>query len=335
VNLMVEIEVELILPIPGWNRNGIIRTRTGTLGTRDKKLAARQLDVEELQRNRVDVRAIRGDGKAAECASLAPENGAEARRAAVLGNRRKHQLTGGRETRAVELARALIGDEEESPVLDDGASQRPPELVLAQDGSRPRETVEEKVIGIECFVPKELVGVAMEFRGARFGYDADVGPAVASERCIVKRRLGLELLDAVDGGDRNSCVVSDTRCRVGQHVGRVDAVDQVAVAQLIGAVGERVLTAVAEGRAVRKADRAAWGQRRELGEVACDQRKLGNQLGVHDPAQRRSTGLQDFGLGRDRYALTLLRDVKESICYRPFRDPNGDRFPDDGLEPRL
>src|SRR4030095_6259058 len=199
--LLSVLEVNFPLPIPGWKRNGIIRTRTGTLGTRDKKLAARQLEVEELQRDRVDVRAIRGDGEAAESASLAAENGAEARRASVLGNRRKHQLTGGRETRAVELARALIGDEEKSPVLDDGASQRPSELVLAQDGSRPLETVEEKVIGIECFVPKELVGVAVEFRGARFGYDSDVGPAVASERCIKKRRLGLEFLDAVAGGD--------------------------------------------------------------------------------------------------------------------------------------
>src|SRR4029453_2416735 len=221
-----------------------------------------------------DVRAIRGDGEAAESASLAAENGAEARRASVLGNRRKHQVSGGRETRAVELARALIGDEEKSPVLDDGASQRPSELVLAQDGSRPLETVEEKVIGIECFVPKELVGVAVEFRGARLGYDTDVGPAVASERCIIKRRLGLEFLDAVDGGDRNSCVVAGTDCRVAQNVSRVDAVDQVAVAQLIGAVGVHVLTAVAEGRTVRKADRTAWGQRRERGKVGWDQGRL-------------------------------------------------------------
>jgi hypothetical protein len=64
---------------------------------------------------------------------------------------------------------SFIGAEEEEFVAQDGAAQISTELVLRESRALNTETVVEESVGIQCPIPQEFIGRAMELIGSRLG----------------------------------------------------------------------------------------------------------------------------------------------------------------------
>src|SRR5258706_1953056 len=77
--------------------------------------------------------------------------------------------------------------------------------------------VEEEIVRIQGVVAEKLVGISVIMSRAALQIHLDVASAVAARRCIIERRLRLELLDGIGIGQRH--VVQDWKV----YVVRVDA----------------------------------------------------------------------------------------------------------------
>ena len=111
---------------------------------------------------------------------------------------------------ATDLAEAVVGEEEEEAVLEDGPADGAAELLLLVNRLGEKEGVAvvveglELVVGIkgvERWIAEVVEGVAVEVVGAGLRDGVDLSAGGLAELDGVIGGLGLELLDGVDGVD--------------------------------------------------------------------------------------------------------------------------------------
>ena len=204
-------------------------------------------------------------------------------------------------------AGALVVDEEERLVLDQGAAQVAAELVLVvgrRDRRRARErrrALRQEVDRVQAVVAEELVGRAVQVVGAGLGGDGDGGPGGAPVLRGVGAGDDLELLDRVDrrAGDLARQLLHVLRDAVVVH-----PVEQEVVLQRAGAVHVDAPGA-AEGGAAPLLGVAvalhAGHERQQVVPVADRERKPRDRGLLDDRAERRL-------LGVDHAAAALHRD---------------------------
>ena len=145
---------------------------------------------------------------------------------------------------AADLAEAIVGEEVEEPVLDDGAADGAAELLLLVDGLGEQEGVSVVVerlvlvVGIERVevgIAEVVEGVAVDGVGAGLGDGVDLTAGGLAELDGVVGGCGLELLDGVDGVDVGG--TGGAAAGLGEeHLIVVGAVDVVLVVEAADAV---------------------------------------------------------------------------------------------------
>src|SRR4029453_10478442 len=87
--------------------------------------------------------------------------------------------------------------EKEETILYQWSTQGATILVSGQDRLRLAGKFEKVVVGIQCLVTKEIIGVTMKFIAPGLRYSLDVSTGVATLRGIVETGLHNEFLQAV------------------------------------------------------------------------------------------------------------------------------------------
>ena len=146
---------------------------------------------------------------------------------------------------AADLAEAVIGEEEEEPVFDDGAADRAAELLLLVDGLSEQEGRGSRCGGpgyllygssaLSVGVAQGVEEVAVDLVGAALGDGVDLAAGGLAELDGVVGGLGLELLDGVDGVDIGRAGSAATGLGE-EHLVVVGAVDVVLVVEAADAV---------------------------------------------------------------------------------------------------
>src|ERR1019366_6352387 len=108
---------------------------------------------------------------------------------------------GGCDIQSVDLARALIGAEEEKLPGADGAAQSGAELVLLEIGFGLSGSGAEERVGVEHVIAHEFPDVAVIFMLAALGDEGGGGDLRAVDR-VVLRSLDLQFRNGVGVGDR-------------------------------------------------------------------------------------------------------------------------------------
>ena len=222
-------------------------------------------------------------------------------------------------------ARALVIDEEERPVLDEGAAQVAAELVLVVGRLRLARPLREEVVRVQRVVAEVVVGGAVELVGARLGGDADGGARRASVLGRVGRGHDLELLDGVDGGARH---LGGQLLHVGGDAVVVDAVQQEVVLQRAGAVDVDPPGAAERGAAALLREAVALRTRHERQQVvpvADRERELRHGVLVdHGPERRLVAQQVPRFLHHD--ALGQRPDGEREVQARALTDLEDDRL---------
>ena len=145
---------------------------------------------------------------------------------------------------AADAAEAVVGEEVEELVLDDGAADRAAKLVLLMDGLGEQERCGAVVQGLELVVGVERVErgvtqrveeIAVDVVGAALGDGVDLAAGGLTELDGVVGGFGLELLDGVGRVDVRRTRGTATSFRE-EHLVVVGAVDVVLVVEAADAV---------------------------------------------------------------------------------------------------
>src|SRR5262249_47885435 len=177
---------------------------------------------------------------------------------------------------AAALASALVVHEKEAGLFSaDRSPKACAKNVLLEHRTRLTGGIQEIVVGVQCVVAEELVGVAVELARTGLQYGIDVAAAVASLGGVIKRSLDFEFLNHVGIGKRS---IGELRHVV---VGGRNAVDQIVVVVFALAVDDDAHVAAAEtGGAVQFA-LCASREREELLEILCGERKRADSIGAN------------------------------------------------------
>jgi len=169
-----------------------------------------QFHLQQVQRYRINIRAIAGNGRAdatksvLDCSALSGEELAEGGGRAIVGNRGRGGGAGAVNIQAITLASALVGREEEKFIVKDGTTQVEAELVLFQNRARLAGGVAEECIGVEVFIAEEFPRRAMEIVGAALGDDVNIRAGVPAVSGVVLAGLYFKFRDRVWIGDGNA-----------------------------------------------------------------------------------------------------------------------------------
>ena len=131
----------------------------------NEETATSDFEVQETHRDRIDVRAVGGNGAAIRALEAA-EYGAEPGGGAVVGQTGKNGIGDGIRADSVDLTSALIGPKIKELALDDGTADHAAELVLLQRGTLHALAIEEEVVGIEDVIANELEKGAVDLVAA-------------------------------------------------------------------------------------------------------------------------------------------------------------------------
>ena len=233
--------------------------------------------------------------------------------ALTLGGRR-HQR--GQVGRALLLQRALVGAEEERPVLDDRAAERAAELLAVQavvDAGR------EEVVGVHRRIAQVAEAEAAEIVGARAGDGVDdragVAPVLGAEGVGLDR----ELLQGVGIGHRVRAVAVVVVVRPAVHdvVGRIGAraVGRDAARAGIGRAGGHIGAGIGDH---------AGNQRHQLRGIAAVERQFLDPLLVDDGLQRARHRVHRRADAADRHRFGQVADAQRDVEADLFAHPDDD-----------
>src|SRR6266852_6086745 len=116
--IKVEVCIELVFVVVSRQHCGVVDTAPRGLRTRDYKCAIGVLRVQQLERYRVNIRAVLGHGQTSECPGFAPEYSSKRGWCADLRYRRKAQRSNtAAQGCRIHIPCGLIGNKEEGALL--------------------------------------------------------------------------------------------------------------------------------------------------------------------------------------------------------------------------
>ena len=221
-----------------------------------------------------------------------------------------------REGQANGLVQALVAGEEEALVRDDGAADRPSELVQ-------RELLLLVVVparGVQAVVAEVIEHRTAEPIAPALAYHRDV--ATCAETALGRSEAGVhtELRDRLHRRlqtELRSRGVEITRARV-PHVSAVNAVVvQIVLLVRLAVEPDARPAAVAVGR-------GAGRERHQVGEVAAVDRQIGDFFRRHVDADFRRDGIDDRRFAHHGHRLGNRADTELNVERLHVRDPEPD-----------
>src|SRR5664279_2511106 len=200
---MVDIQRVLVLVVVGGSRisrfaNRDLRgigDRKIDLRAGDGEMTIRKLEVEQCERNRVDIRAVTGHLRSARGSRIAAVLCPESCCRSVRCELRKHR----RYLAAFTVARSqtLVGPKEESLVAPDRSADCAAVLILLEDWPRLVGSLRKEVVGIENVVAQKLPHRAVNMITPRSADHVDICARSPSVARIVVSCLHLEFQNGI------------------------------------------------------------------------------------------------------------------------------------------